>query len=472
MPAQSITVPVEAFIVEDAFSNRTNTINGLPEYSPGLLGSLDSRGMSYFNIRSEYNDRRAPNTRDVNWTATSSPKFMVDQASFSSFVNTINGLSSNINLGFFKIIDRLLFKYSSSATLSQIETYLTTDEDTSEIYIPDSFSISTQILTGTLYNISGTPTVPVPTFARFTIAILSGSTIINYDIKIYVGLAAFLTNYSISTITAVIPPLSYDDLYSDSLIIQNNNIFTTANLTASLSYNTTKPLLDNITITGMSHFNAVLRDNFGNSTTIPFNILYKGQKPTQENMRDAIRAAVLGSNIGNEAGWKLRIPSLFILGRYYIIPLWDKTYTKPDQLIYPNIFKLSDLKFVGNKVLETLGEGDISPNLELLSLYYNKIAAISLPDPHGGDPVPPLITIFPDYQDYSTSEENFQYMESSTRLFAQTLNTLIADELNNNPTLQTPSEEGVLLFYTFEVAEYEMCVITKDNYLALMESSV
>ncbi len=472
MPAQTLNIPIEAFVTDEAFINLTSPVNDLTVNQNTAVGVLNNRALTYFNVLSQYRDSRNPNTRDVNWAATSSPKLMVDGQVFQNFVSIINGLNTSINLGFFKIIDRLLFKYSSSQTLNQIETYLTTDTNTSAIYVPGSFSISTNTLTGTLFNVSGSPTTTVPVWASFTIAVLSGSTILNYDVRVFVGLKSFLEEYSFSTIAAVIPPLPYSDLYSDSLLVANTNQFSTANLTTSLNYSTSKAVLENSTITGVSKLTATLVDIANNRVDIQFNFLYKGQIPTQENMRDAARAAVLGSGIGTEEGWKIRIPSLFILGRYFIVPLWDQTYQKPDQLIYPNMYKLTTLKTIGNTIFESLGQGDISNNLQLINLFYNKIAAIVLPDPLAGDPVPDISTLFSDYQDYSTSEENFVYMEQNTKFFASRLNTLITQELTNDPTIQEPSQERILRFYTFEVAEYEMCIITKDNYLSILESSV
>lgn len=470
MPPSLQIIPVEAFITDMAFTDQRQTINDALADSSADVAALTPKALTYFNTPSEFIDRRNPIDRDVNWIATTSPKFVVDQVSFTNFVETINDLGSTISTGFFKIIDRLLFNYNGSTTASVIETFLAEDVDTAPIYVPNSFSISALTVQGTLFNISGTPTVTIPSFVTFTISVLSGTTVVYYKITLYASVLSFLSGYNISTISVIIPPLPYSSLYSGSLIGQNSNIFSTATITASLSYNTARALLENTTVSGMSTYNAVLVDTSLNRATVPFNVLFKGQRPTAQALREAIREAVLNSGIGNANGWRLRIPGLFVIGRYYLIPLWDKTFTKPDQVIFPSINSITDYISIGNSILESLGQGDLTVHMDALSVYFNRMTVIAVPDVTGEDPTVLLSTIIPDYQDFSPVDENFVYMSQVSQKFATDLNTFISADANNTPSIYSPTEENELSFYTFEVGGYEMCVITQENYAEIRES--
>ena len=467
-------IVVEGFILDQAFVDLTKNINGILTDNTAKVASLNQKALSYFTTPFFFTDTRTPSARVVNWASITKPSMMIDENAFTNFVNVVNNDGTSIAAGFFKIVDKLFFDYNSSTTTNVIETYLTTDADTSAIYVPGSFILSSTIVNGTVYQVGeSNQTVGVPEFISFTIAILSGTTTENYEFTLYTSVSAFLNGYSVSTISAVIPPLPYTTLYSAPLLTSSDNIFTTSNTTANLQYNTTQALLGDTAVSGSTEYLVTLVDSSNNQIRIPFNIMYKGQVPTTTQIRLAIQNAELTSGVGTEAGWKARTPGLYITGRFYIIPLWDKTYTKAaSQVIYPNISKLTDYSLATNKIMASLGHGDLSADTDVLSVYFNRMTVTVVPDLSGVQPVADLTAIIPDYQNYSTVEESFQYMSAYTQTFSSNLNTILSlDYTNTTSTNYTPSTEALLTFYTFNVGTYEMCVITKNNYMTIVEST-
>lgn len=466
------STPVEGFVIDQAFVDQTKAINGILLDNSVNIGSLTQKALSYFNTPDIFPDTRTASTRVVNWVASTQPKVVIDSTSFSDFVTTINALSSPITVGLFKLIDRLAFKYNSATAHSVIETYLTTDTDVSPIYVAGSFEIATRVLTDTVYLSPGiTNSVSVPAFIRFSITVPSGSTTKQYDLTLFLASDEFITGYSESTIAAIVPPLPYSTIYSSSLVSTTDNVFSTGSLSANLSYNTSKVILGTTPVSGMVEYSVILTDLASNTVPIPFNILYKGREPTGLEIRTAIKNAVLNSGIGDEAGWRARIPGLFVLGRFYIIPFWDKTYTKPNQILYPSIHDIATLISVPNTILQSLGHGDVSSYTDIFTAYFQKMTLAAVPDLSGTLTISHLNTLIPDYQDYSSVEDNYVYMNTTTKNFSQNVNNILSLIVNNGTSSQYHiTNENVLSFYSFTLGEYEMCVITKLCYDTIMES--
>lgn len=464
---------VEGFITDLAFVDQSKAINGVLSSATGQVAALSPKALSYFAKPGQYRDSRATNTRVVNWPATTSPQLVVDETAFSVFVGVVNALPAPVNAGFFKIIDRLLFDYDSTTPHATIETFLTTDPQTSVIYVADSLAIATTVLPGQVYAADGTHTsVSVPSFVSFSISILSGQTLETYELTLYASTDAFLTGYNVSSIVSVVPPLPYDKLFSASLINTNDNIFTTATLTAALAYNTTQTILGTTQVSGITEYSAVLVDINNNTATVPFNILYKGRAPTLLDIRSAIKDTLLASGVGTEIGWEARIPGIFVSGRFYIIPFWDQTFQKPNQLLWPRVLGYSDLGISGNKIMASLGHGDVTSYSDLLPVYFNRMTTMAVPDLSGDVDIQHLSTVIPDYQDFPPDEAGFGYMSSQTQQFSSTLNLILAVDFGaTNSTIYAPITENLLSFYSFTVGKYEVCVITQLCYNTIMEST-
>ena len=472
MPANAQQIPVEGFISDLAFVNRNSHINGILDSTTSMVGSLNPKALSYFNTPSELIDTRPPASRTVGWSATTSSKLTVDSTSYGNFVTTINNLGTSISTGFFKIVDALMFDSSANRTQAQLEAFITADPDMSAIYTPGTLSVSTNVIQAPVYGTS-VSTVPVPSFIGFTISVLSGSTVESYAFTLFTSVSAFLTGYTPSTIVSVVFPLTFVQMYEDPLLTSTGNIFSTSSATSSLAFNTTQALLGTIQVSGMIEFIMTLTDSSANTAPIPINILYKGNTPTQQEIRLAIQAKLNASGVGTVSGWQARVPGIYVSGRFYIIPLWSDTLTKADEIIYPSIQPITNFTNVTNKILSSLGLGDLTSNTDVFPTFFNKMYVTAVPDLSGATTPTHLSLVLPDYQDYNTQDANFGYMTLNSQAFANNLNAILAlDYSNASSSAYTAANENDLTFYSFAVDNYEMCVITRTCYNAIMGGSV
>lgn len=463
---------IEAFVMDRAFIDQTKSINGFLLEEVGKVGALTPKALTYFNTPAQFQDSRVPSTREINWAPETAPAVIVDEDTYSGFVETVNNLTVPVSTGFFKLVDKLLFNYDSNVTHPTLEAALLADTDIADIYVAGSFILSATILTDDIYHSDGTVvSADVPTFVTFSLILPSGSTTITYTITLFTSVDAWLVGYNTSTIVKVVPPLPYDQLYSASLINNTANVFSTAAMSATLSYNTTRVLMGSVSVSGITEYLGVLVDVSDNTAAAPFNILYKGRSPTLSEVRQAIRDALAASGVGTLEGWQARIPGVYISGRFYVIPFWDLTYEKPDQVIFPSINHYKTLAEKSNQILDSTAFGDISEYIDIFPAYYNRMTMASVPDLTGVVDVVQLNTLIPDYQNFSSDDENFAYMLTNTQIFADKLNQILAidstDAVSNDFVTIT---ENLLTFRSFVIGRYEICVITKVCYNTIMES--
>ena len=465
-------INIDGFVIDAAFVDASKAINGIMPEGTNQVASLTQKVLSYFYTPSAYADKRPSSARSVSWFVESTAEIMFDSDRFGDFVGNINALSQPISTGVFKLIDQVFFNYDPAMTSSQLEAALVNDPDIAQIYVPASMIRAATVVQDSVYHLAGTTSqVFVPSFCKFALTIPVGATTKTYVLTLYTSVEAFLKGYDFSTILKVIPPLPYERIYTSSLINSTDNLFNIATLTANLLNTTTNMLLGAVSVSGITPYNAVIVDNAGNSVGVPFNILYKGRAPTLSEIRLAIRTALTTSGVGDAAGWEKRIPGVFVAGRFYIVPYWDETYTKPNQVLYPNIHKFTSLSSKLNTILDSTGFGDLTSQMDVLSSYFNTMTLAAVPDLTGVLAVTRLISIIPDYQHFSPQDEEFVYMTAVTQNFAKQLGAVLALDANNTTSpIYIPITENLLTFRSFVVEKYEVCVITKQCYTDIMES--
>ena len=462
---------VEGFVLDNAFVDSTKTIHAVFLKTGHQIASLTPKALSYFNQPYVFEDSRTCNCRDLNWVSTTHPQILFDQLPFQAFVDTVNALPENQVQALFTIVDRILFKHQTSDTVASLESYFATIPEVMELYTPGHLSVSTLVSNGTVYTGTSPQIVAVPQSCTFAITLDSGQTTTTYILTLYASTDAFTLGYSHSTVIKVIPPLPYEKLYEASLIASVDNIFTTAKSVTDLAYSSQSTILNSQSASGMFEYTAIITDGT-NSVPVPFNLLYKGRTPSLLEIRDAIKDALLSSGVGTQTGWMQRIPGVFVFGRFYLIPLWDETLLKVDQVVYPSIHPVNRLIRLTNKILASLGQVDVSQYTDVLDVYYNRLTVMAVPDLSGLVDIQPLSEIIDDYQNYAPSEDGFGYMSASTKLFSSTLNQVLAiDAGAGTSTTLTPSTENLLTFYSFTVDRYEMCVLTHDCVSQILEAA-
>lgn len=465
----NVGTTVSLFVLDQSFINTQDPLVSLMD--TGGIGRLDQESLSFFvNLVSDQ-DNRDPSNRVMDFVPMYKSALLMDAHFYSAFKNNLSAAPQATRDAIFAIIDRLAFHTTAT---DDTETFLTTDASTKDVYVAGSKSISTNVATGTYYNATspGGHSYSCPTFVEFSANIPSGSTTIAYQITAYVDNSTWFSRYPNTTIMAIAPPVDYKTLLTTPLTGTMANMFATAADSARLNYQFISPAFATKTVTGYASFSTTVVDG-ETKLRAPFNIMYKGAVPSQLQMRNAVKNAVLDSGTGTDDQWKSRVPDLFVNARYYLMVPWDLTVQRPDQLLYTNIPRFSDLLSRMQKILPNVDSSTITTNLELFFSSYDRMPIAVMPDTSTSQAIQTLSSIYPTYQCYSTDETNFKYMTSDAQDFASTLADILAiatGQETNNSVYTITTDKG-LSYYSFTNGVDEFCLITKDNYTALQNQT-
>lgn len=467
---------IEGFLIDTAFIDRVKSVHGILSTDANQIGAMTPHAITYFNTPTKMSDTRTAGTRAVGWAATTTSSLLVDSTVFPSFSNIYPSMTSAQIGALFAIVDRLAFMNDPTATSDVIEASLVGDATISEIYVAGSAtrSINTTLVPVWLDNETQVP-ISVPNYVRFDISIPVGEVSTTATFLIYLNCDTFTQSYSKSTVVVVTPPLDYNTLLNAPIKSTTSNVFTAASLSATLAYKLQSPDMAISTMSGQASYSVTLVDG-SDTVDVPFNLMYKGRFPTVSQIRDAIRSDIVASGVGTTDQWRVRAPGLFIISRFYIFPLWDKTYTKPTVVLNQAILQIRDLIKINQTVMVQAGLSVALETQAVIPSGYDDILLIAVPDAsytptdETQDGSQYILDYFPDFQTCSSVEPIYALLSPDTQLFIKRLNDLLAKSSGASSTDVTPvTQEGTLSYYSVTVSELEICLITKECYMALVK---
>lgn len=283
-----------------------------------------------------------------------------------------------------------------------------------------------------------------------------------YTLKTWVEDGAFHEDYPTTIVDAVIPPMNLSRLLTVPPAASSTSLYTASRDTLELAIATLRQPPFKTTPTGVAGFYADVIDENNSATPTVFGVTYHGREPDRITSRLSVRQTLLSSGIGTEAQWRARLPSCFIDGRFYIIPLWNHTTTRIDQQIYPSPVPVRKQLATARAVLTNSDGNFIDTYAESLSATYDAMPLVAVPHVDNENGLFSLLTAHPTYQPYQTTDPNYQYMTEATRSFARQLNEALAYAAGEGTTNRPVINEDGLLYYVFDVGHTEFCVITKE----------
>jgi hypothetical protein len=413
---------VHGLLRDTAFRDLSGTAYpGVGEGTP-LLPS--TKAISYLQTPKIIIDPRA----DRDWLgahdATTLMELYVDGVEYADFVTHVDGVYDNDSTEIeelFNIIDRVTVLIGAAENVEDVETALIGSADFG-IYVAESFTMSEEArVNGTAYNAADT-VVALPRWVSFDVSMDDGGGAETTTLKLWVDNATILTDYPINSVTEVVPLLGYNNLLTGSLEGGGYNQFDVSETAAELV---------------RDHLNSNLPDQSGlylqsvklvgsEDTLRPmsFGIIHKGVVPDILTIRTAIREDLLASGTGNEAAWKARIPELFIVDQFYIVPMWDAIYEQPGGDINQSAVSVSVLRARVKTALPHLTEGHIDTYMEVASVSYAGMQVGIVPHPDNVN-YDSFTALHPSYRNYAPSEPGFATMTADTRDFATTLNDVM-----------------------------------------------
>lgn len=469
---------IEGFLVDSAFRDRAKSVSGMLSQDANQICSFTPHGSTYFNTPVKMTDPGVATARKVAWTSTTKATLLVDTQVFTEFSSIYTALSAAQDDAMFRIIDRLAFNNDPTATDDDLDAILSADDTLTGFYVPKSVSRSTVFTPTEVWLDNETQlNISVPNYVRFDIQVTAGTETVQSTLMIYLNCDSFVANYSKSTIKTVVPPLPYATLLTASLSAAVGNVFTTANLSATLSYNTQSPDLALNTMSGQCMFMVTLVDGT-TSLDVPFNLLYKGKYPSISQIRDAIRSQILASNAGTEDQWRSRAPGLFIVARFYLFPLWDAVVTKPNTVLNQGITQLSKVADLNKSALLSAGLDTDITSQALFESGYDGMVILTVPD-DGYKPMDSsmvgskyILDYFPDFQTCTSLDTVYALLSPQTQLFIKRLNEVLAKASGASTTDTTMlTQEGALTYYSISINDLEMCLVTKDCYTTLLKAT-
>lgn len=431
----------------------------------GGVGRLSAPGLSYFQTLFTITDARATRTPAPAWPATTRATLLLDSAAFADFVALFEAIPANQRGMLFAILDRVAFNLGPAPDLVALESELATAGHYA-IYQPGTLQLAPGRTSDPVYPAGEPPqTVSCPDWVAFSVLLDDGSADgVEVDLKVWVTDAAFRAGYPVSVIETVVPPLPLSRLLNDPVVGAGANAFATAAIIAALQQATLDPTLRATDSTGVVTYQARFFDGAANMVVVPFNVLYKGKVPDRLAMRLAVKALLL--SVGTESQWRVRCPELFVDSRIWLVPQWNNTTPRVDQVIHPSVIKLAKLLANVKRTLPTLGNDFVEQTTEVLSVAYDELMLAAVPHPLNPPNRLSFRALHPTYQDFATTDPNFQYMTTETRRLAIELAQVLPVAAGKATSgLYTKVSEDGLAYWPFDVGFTEYCVIDREAFL-------
>ena len=468
--------PLHVFVQEPAFQDRLSF-----DYDPtvGGPGRLSSFSRTFFVEKNVYRDMRSDRTTDVNLGAGTRASLWVDPVVSDAELLLLNTVViGDVWNDIFDLVDMVGFSFLPQQTESGLNQRLQND---SPIYVPNTLRFDTGTELVTVYRDSGTTTdIIIPRSARLQIRVpvpdddASGSgsgsgsgnstnTYATQEIWFWYHDDAFRESYPNSYITEVLLPVLVNDLLNASLIDQNRNIFNSGDAIASRYQTQLNNVIGQKDNSGAIETSFSVKGQGGNDINMPFILIYKGRLPDRERIRKAIRNHLLNTGVGTREDWKVRIPDLFVDGQVFLVPMWDRTVTRPSAVIQTNIITFAQLI---NTVLSTLPQIDRDfaiNNSSVFTASYDYIPIAATPNPQNVfdlDFQEDHIT----FQPTKTTDPAFVIMDEETKDFSIKLNKALAvaaeKSVDNEFEIITTSYGQ---FVNFNVMNVEFMVMTPET---------
>lgn len=457
---------IYAYLCDPAFTNQNTPLPNFLNDNINI-GNISQVGLSYFLDVSVLSDKRDPSTRNVSIPHTKNGYLLLDGEYDTSSSTLISSIPQSTIDALFKLTDTVFFNQSTTASTKDVDNVLISDNQISSIYVPGSLKLPETQVNGTYYDTTG-KSQPFTTWSYLIcdLKLPSGSTSVTQTFHIFCEDSSWKKNYPNSTIMSVTPPMEFSDLLSLPLNTAQANELAIATNTMNLAMKNFSGPQSRETATGGLVFSLKAKGPNGLWEVLtPWGILYKGQTPSVTQIRKYIRNTVENSGVGTPDQWKARFPDLYIVGRYYLIPFWDNTYSMSDSTIYRGIVKDSDLINKIENLFPSLDQKFITNNVEYLMSPYDLISIGAVFDPQSLQQLPSLKDLHPTYRSVDSDDSSFSYMGKDTQLFSANLIQCLSifSGASKNPLYIVTHENG-LEYIAYSINEIEYVVISPNCY--------
>lgn len=473
--AQPYSNTCYAFYSDPAFRDRS-TPYALYGASGGVC-TLSQTGWTFFTTLARIDDPRDPTTRKVSFPEQGAGSLLFDGTLEKSNLNLIESADASLMQAIFSLIDQVgLSTNSLTATTAVLDAQLTADATVGKYYVAGSLKLTKDQQTGNYYDANNKPQT-YTTWGDITVTlnVPSGTTTTPIVFHFIMADATWRTDYPYSEIVQVLPSMDWQDLLTGDLSTMTANTLSTVTTLMGQAVSLFSPQMLQWSVTDglVFNFNAI-----GPSKawveSVPFGILYKGQTPSVQQIRDAVQRAMANSGIGTQTDWQNRFPGVFALGRYYLVPMWDMTATLPNRQIYTAFMDAPAMWQKVANIFSNMTTTTLSTEARTFTSPYNLIQLLSFRDPtnDASANIKQITEIHPTYQCVSRDSGMFPLMDASTQTFSSSLidalSILSGQTPSDSDLYQTVTEMGITSVI-FVVDQIEYAVISPTTYNAAQE---
>lgn len=418
------------------------------------VGYATDRLVNYFDKIARISDNRSERLSIVGVPAVGDIQFLIDKNKLEDST-VFEDLNDNALTQLFNIIETLYL--SQGKTENELDALLMSGEGTA-IYVQESVQLSSFSNQITVKIGENYPELRISNWVSFTVAVAETE----LKFKLWLSRDAFLADYPLTTITKIIPPCQPAYLLEPDKFANEIDAVIKSTSTIMEMLNTELQKSDN---TGLLMYNTKYQTGSQSVYQLPFGILYKGAKPVSLEIRKAIREYLLSQGLAPQTTWEALLPDLFVVGQFFIVPMWGNTTVRPDRILYPSIINLKSMLDKAGEVFIGVDEEFLSTHSEVLDNGHDEMFSIVVPDLLNDVTKMSVQALHPTYQRHMAQSPGFAYQEVHTKEFNTRLNqclTVLAGE--SSSTLFASNSFFNRRFLSFVVDSIEYHVLYKEDF--------
>jgi len=445
---------IYGFITDTVFHPKSTV--SLKENIPNVC-YLDDNMVNYFHEHGVVTDPRTERLAYNNQSISGTIQFHFDTSKQEDPTIFSSKITTEEYEKLFSIFENIYL--ANTKSLVTIESILSTNSNWKDVYVAKSLTLSPVKVTATMINPSGT--LQMATWFRFKVKFAAITDPLEF--KIWVGRDAFNEDYPLSTICKVVLPVDPRYILDpskasgpvDMLIKSNEYSFGELEIPVAggdhsgfLTYKT----------------KYVLRKPVS-TQLLPFGILYQGAQPTTMEIREAIRNVLLDLGIASQQQWEDVLPDLFVVGIFYMLPIWDHVTIRPERKFFPSVIALNKFNDKLSQVFPSYEGTYIPDHQEVLTCAQSEIFILALADILNESDKQSIYSLHPTYQFHNQMDSAFANMDSITQDFSIRLNRCMAVAMGETTLADvTTNIIDEKIWFSFVSNKVEYHILSKESY--------
>lgn len=452
------------YIVDEALHLKDGVIQRESVSDQGA-GYLNGPVMSFFDSPMSILDSRVSRLLFFAETLADRMAIWCDYGQLNS-TDPINNLTDEQWANIFNIIEYVVYS-TNVVSITDVNAYLINPANLDDFgtYKNNSLSVDSSNLTVNYRLSNDLPTTPPhsTTIRKYMyFEYVNGTEICSFGL--WIDSATFKLNYPLSTILNVIAPCEPQEFLT---IASVNNIQTIINSNTYFNSDMGPTFPADIISNSYVYHATYVNNSFSATYQIPFTILFKGHRPSDIAIRQALRDLLESTPAVDPSVWPALFPDLYTEARMFIIPIWNNFQVLPEKTIYPSVSLMSNILNALNAIFPGIPRDDAIATSAILTLDASRLTLVAIPA-QDNTPLQTLYALQPTYLNVDGTTADFNLQAIATQDFNIKLNNAISTLLGGVSTISfgTVDIDG-RQYATFISNFMEYCILYRDSFPAI-----